>query len=87
VRYALRLAEQMGHPRWLEYTIDLMRALRHPCSDELASSLRVTLRRVGNVDAARLQAWADVLNGGDSARAQSAHRVEELEREARAHRR
>ena len=87
VRYALRLAERIGHPRWLEYSIDLLRALRHPCSEELASSLRVALRRVGPVDAERLQTWSDLLKAQDSTRAKSARRVDELIREVHAQRR
>lgn len=83
--YALKLSEETSHPRWFEYCIDLLRALRLPCGEDLAGQLRTTLRRIGNVDASRLEAWANLLRNADSVSARSVQRVETLIAEARAH--
>jgi pSer/pThr/pTyr-binding forkhead associated (FHA) protein len=55
---SLALAEALPSRRWLEYAIDLLTALSRPLSDPLATGLLKAKARVGEIDRARLDAYA-----------------------------
>jgi pSer/pThr/pTyr-binding forkhead associated (FHA) protein len=88
VRYGLRLAQATESARWFEYAIDLLRAERVPCSQEVASELRAVLQRISDFDLERLRAYAGSLRTltSDIESLKSSQRVEELVREAAARR-
>ncbi len=65
-RYALRLASAVGHPRWFDYTVDLMRAQRRPCSEQIADAMHAALARVPRVDVTRLEGWNLALQDADA---------------------
>jgi pSer/pThr/pTyr-binding forkhead associated (FHA) protein len=89
VRHGLKLAQAGRSTRWFDYVIDLLRAERTPCSEELARDLKKTMDRLGNVDLERLKAYAGSLRTltTDLESLRSGQRVEELVRSAQAARR
>jgi pSer/pThr/pTyr-binding forkhead associated (FHA) protein len=79
IRYALRLAQAHGTSRWFDFTVDLLKAQRAPCTQAVATSLRATLKRLASVDIDRLTAYAKALRqSGNAAAAQTAILVDEL---------
>ena len=83
VRYALRLAHANGSGRWFDFTVDLLRGQRAPCTASVASDLRATMKRVTAVDVGRLSAYSRTLReSGHVTAAQSATVVDELIQEA-----
>lgn len=84
VRYGLRLAHTTGSSSWFDFVVELLRVERTPCTEELATELRSTITRIGNVDVERLKAYAGSLRtlttNLESLR--SHQRAEELVREA-----
>jgi pSer/pThr/pTyr-binding forkhead associated (FHA) protein len=83
VRYALRLAHANGSGRWFDFTVDLLRGQRAPCTASVASDLRATMKRVTAVDVGRLSAYSRTLReSGNVTAAQSATVVDELIQEA-----
>jgi pSer/pThr/pTyr-binding forkhead associated (FHA) protein len=89
LRYGMRLAHAGRSARWFDYVIDLLRAERIACSEELARNLRSTMDRIGNVDVQRLKAYAGSLRTltTDLESLRSGQRVEELVRAAQSTRR
>ena len=82
-RYALRLAQTSGTSRWFDFTVDLLRGQRAPCTPVVASNLRATMKRVTAVDLDRLSAYARALReSGNPVAVQSATAVDELGQEA-----
>lgn len=83
---SLSLARALRARRWLDYAIDLLTALRRPCSESLALSLRGTLGVVGAVDARRLAQYAGTVRALPATidKVRTLALIEELERTAKA---
>jgi hypothetical protein len=83
VKYSLRLAQASGTGRWFDFTIDLLKGQRAPCTTVLVSNLRSTMKRLASVDHERLGAYAAALRAsGNSEAVASAAAVDELTAEA-----
>lgn len=83
VRYALRLADATGTSRWFDFTLDLLKSQRTPCSEALAKSLRSTMKRLTTIDMERLTTYAKALRqSGTGTTVQSATFVDELVQDA-----
>ncbi|MBK8995346.1 MAG: FHA domain-containing protein [Myxococcales bacterium] len=81
--YALRLAQATGTARWFDFTVDLLRAQRAPCSQLVAANLRTTMKSLATVDHERLTDYAKALRlSGVAQTASSATLVDELVHEA-----
>lgn len=81
--YALRLAQATGTARWFDFTVDLLRAQRAPCSQLIATNLRTTMKSLATVDHERLTDYAKALRlSGVAQTASSATLVDELVNEA-----
>jgi hypothetical protein len=83
---SLALARALRARRWLDYAIDLLTALRQPCSDSLALALRGTLAVVGDVDRRRLAQYAGTVRSLPATidKVRTLALVDELERGAKA---
>jgi pSer/pThr/pTyr-binding forkhead associated (FHA) protein len=83
---SLSLARALRARRWLDYAIDLLTALRWPCSEGLAVSLRGTLAVVGAMDTRRLAQYAMTVRALPATidKVRTLALIEELERTARA---
>lgn len=85
-RYALRLAGAVGHPRWFDYTVDLMRAQKQPCSERIADAMHAALASIPHVDGSRLEGWKLALLASEAPpeHKRSARHIDDLLRSARA---
>jgi pSer/pThr/pTyr-binding forkhead associated (FHA) protein len=61
VRYGLKLASAGRSSRWFDFVVDLLRAERAPCTEEIARDLQTAMDRVPSVDVERLKAYASSL--------------------------
>ncbi|MBK7583967.1 MAG: FHA domain-containing protein [Myxococcales bacterium] len=83
VGYALRLAEASGTSRWFDFTVDLLKSQRAPCTQLMASRLRSAMKKLTTVDVDRLVAYAKALRAsGNSPAEKSAELVDELTQDA-----
>lgn len=79
VRYALRLAQTSGTSRWFDFTVDLLKGQRAPCTQAIAASLRLTMKGLASVDMDRLTTYAKALRqSGNATAVASATLVDEL---------
>ncbi len=85
ITLALSLARALRARRWLDYTVDLLTALRQPCSETLALSLRGTLAVVGDVDRRRLAQYGGTIRSLPATldKVRTLALIDELERGAR----
>ncbi len=84
LRYGIRLADATDKHQWLDYVLDLLKATATPCTDELASSVRLAIRRSGKADPVKVDAWAEVLlASADEQARKTALAAKDLAREAR----
>jgi pSer/pThr/pTyr-binding forkhead associated (FHA) protein len=64
--FGLRLARATGKGEWLDYVVDMLRARRVQCSEELGARLKRLVKQVDTVDVARLERYHDSLREGST---------------------